>query len=162
MSVSSIYVTDKGNNRIRKITSDGIITTVAGIGQEGYTGDGGPAIAATLNAPQGICLDAVGNLYIAEPQNGVVRMVTPQGIISTFAGSPKVNGVYSGSPANSIPAANAALIPSAVLADSAGDIFISDYFTSRVRVVINGIIYTVAGAGATGIPVTAALPSKPR
>jgi hypothetical protein len=73
--VGNVYISDLGNNRIRKVTLDGTITTVVGNGVPGYAGDGGPPAAAELNAPGDLALDQAGNLYILDAGNGVVRKV---------------------------------------------------------------------------------------
>jgi uncharacterized protein (TIGR03437 family) len=120
----NLYISDGGNGRVRKISSDGIITTVAGNGSHGYSGDGGPATAAQISNPRGLAVDSVGNLYIAD--SAAVRMVSTAGIISTVA-------LFGGL---------------GVAVDSGGNIFVVDY--SRVRRVSpNGTVTTVAGG--TGI-----------
>jgi hypothetical protein len=80
----TVYFSDYPTNRVRKVTPDGTITTVAGTGTAGFSGDGGPAIAANLFAPYGLAMDGTGNLYIADSANLRIRKVTPTGIISTF------------------------------------------------------------------------------
>jgi len=82
----NLFIADTANNRIRKINPAGIITTVAGSGQFGFSGDGGLATAARLNYPSGVTLDGVGNLFIADNFNHRIRRVSPSGIISTVAG----------------------------------------------------------------------------
>ena len=76
MAPEIFFVADTGNDRIRKITPDGIITTVAGIGTPGFSGDGGPAVTAQLNAPAGVAVDRTGNLFIADTSNSRIRMVS--------------------------------------------------------------------------------------
>ena len=84
----NLYIADTGNNRVRKISSDGIITTVAGNGiSDGDSGDGGPATSAHLNSPSGVALDSRGNLYIADVRNNRIRKVSPSGTITTVAQS---------------------------------------------------------------------------
>jgi len=146
----NLYIADSGNNRIRKIAPDGIISTVAGNGKEAYSGNGGPATSAALNFPLAVAVDAGGNLYIADTSNSVVRMVTPAGIITTFAG---VNNAANGGDHG--PATSAALNqPQGVAVDGAGNVYISDTGNNTVRVVgTNGIINQFAGnygAGNTG------------
>src|SRR5262245_43979300 len=75
------------NDRVRRVTTSGTISTVAGNGQPGYAGDGGPATAAKLFSPVGVVVDSAGNLYIADLDNNRVRKVTPGGVISTIAGT---------------------------------------------------------------------------
>jgi alpha-tubulin suppressor-like RCC1 family protein len=84
-SADNVYIADSYNNRIRKIDTNGIITTVAGSGGKGYSGDGGPATSAQLNYPNGVAVDSVGNIYISDRQNGCVRKVDPSGTITTVA-----------------------------------------------------------------------------
>src|SRR5580698_11481202 len=84
------YIVDNANDVIRKVNTSGIISTFAGIrmlGYGGYSGDGGPATDAELNVPEGVSGDSSGNIYIADYDNGVIRMVNTSGIISTVAGS---------------------------------------------------------------------------
>src|SRR5579871_2661671 len=85
-AADNVYVADLNNNRIRQISPNGNITTVAGNGQQGLSGDNGPATAATLTLPQGVATDAAGNLYIADTLNHAIRKVTPTGTITTVAG----------------------------------------------------------------------------
>lgn len=143
----NLYIADLLNNRIRKMTPAGIISTVAGNGTAGFGGDGGAATSAMLNEPSGVAVDGSGNLYIADELNYRVRMVTPGGIISTVAG----NGT-SGFSGDGGPATSAMLnLPVSVMVDPAGDLFISSNSDSRVRKVsTGGIITTVAGTGTGG------------
>src|SRR5439155_1308492 len=83
----NLYIADRDNQRIRKVTPGGTISTYAGTGTWGFSGDGGPATAAQLNTPAGVALDSAGNLYIADQANHRIRKVTPGGTISTYAGS---------------------------------------------------------------------------
>lgn len=141
-----IYVADSNNDRIREIR-DGIITTVAGTGQTGFSGDGGPATSARLNFPTGLSVDSAGNLYFADANNAVVRMVDTAGVISTVAGNGSPG--YSG---DGGAATRAELSwPVAVSVDSAGDLLVADQGTDhRIREVHDGIISTVAGNGFVG------------
>jgi hypothetical protein len=82
----NLYIADGGNNRVRKVTPDGTIGTVAGNGQSGFSGDGGPASSAQLFDPMAVTVDSAGNLYIADAGNNRIRKVTPAGTISTVAG----------------------------------------------------------------------------
>jgi sugar lactone lactonase YvrE len=93
-AVGNLYIADTYNNRIRKVSTDGIITTVAGGGPSysfeyrgGYSGDGGPATDAELNLPHGVAVDADGNIYIADSENYRVRKVDRDGVITTVAGN---------------------------------------------------------------------------
>jgi hypothetical protein len=86
-SAGALYIGDVANNRVRKVTLDGVITTVAGTGTEGFSGDNGPAISAQLYAPYAIAVDSAGTLYIADYANQRVRKVTRDGVITTMAGT---------------------------------------------------------------------------
>jgi uncharacterized protein (TIGR03437 family) len=147
-SAGDLYIADSGNNRIRKV-SNGVITTVAGNGTKGFSGDNGPATSAQLYAPFGIALDSAGNLYIADSGNNRVRKVS-NGVITTVAG----NGTFSYTPSSTLgdngPATSAQLGPGGVTLDSAGNLFIADQGQSRIRKVSDGVITTVAGNGTPG------------
>ena len=154
-AAGNIYIADTWNNRIRKI-SGGTITTVAGNGNGGFSGDGGPATGASLWWPAGVAIDAAGNLYIADQRNNRIRKVSG-GIITTVAGTG--TGVFSGDggPANAATLLN----PYGLAVDSAGNLYIADNGNSRIRKVSGGIITTVAGNGNAGFsgdggPATAA------
>ena len=147
-SSGAIYLGDSVNHRIRKITPAGIISTFAGTGIAGFSGDGGAAISARLNQPGGLAFDTQGNLYIADSQNGSVRRVTPGGVISTVAGtgSPGL-GTGDGGPATS----GRMFRVYAVAVDSQGNLYIPDTFNNKVRKVNSaGIISTFAGNGNGG------------
>jgi len=138
----NLYIADTGNNCIRKV-SNGVITTVAGNGTAGFSGDNGPATAAQLNAPLGVALDSSGNLYIADGRNYRIRKVS-NGVIATVAGNG--TGGFSG---DNGPATSAQLnVPAAIALDSAGALYVADNF--RLRKVSNGVISTVAGNGTSG------------
>ena len=146
-SVGNLYIADTSNNRIRKVDVNGTITTVAGNGTSGYSGDGGSAVNASLNGPHDVVVDGEGNLYIADNNNHRIRKVDVNGIITTVAG----NGTqgYSG---DGGPAANATIrFPQGVAVDSAGNLYIADTSNHRIRKIdLNGIITTVAGIGTSG------------
>ena len=159
----NIYISDQLNHVIRKVNTSGIITTVAGIGISGYSGDSGPATSAKLNYPQGIAVDTAGNLYIADDGNFVVRKVDASGIITTFAGIHGSSG-YSGDsgPATSAQINNAL----AVATDKKGNVYISDGNVAIRKVDASGIITTYAGStgygyGGDGGPATAATLANP-
>ena len=145
----NIYVAEFGNNTIRKIAPSGIITTYAGNGTAGYSGDGGPASAAKLSAPVKLAIDKVGNIYVADHGNNVIRKITPAGIISTFAGT-GIAGFYG----DGGPATNAEFnYPSGVAVDPVTqDLIIADLVNYRIRRVSSstGIISTIVGNGAAG------------
>jgi uncharacterized repeat protein (TIGR01451 family) len=138
----NVFVADSGNLRIRKIAADGPISTVAGSGTFGYSGDGGAATAAQFDAPTGVSVDTAGNLYITDQFNNCIRMVTPNGVISTFAGTGVAGSLGDGGPATAAELDD----PQTVAVDTAGNVFIADLGNDRVRVVNTaGIISTVAG-----------------
>jgi sugar lactone lactonase YvrE len=144
----ALFISDTGNNRIRKLAPDGTLSTVAGNGAVGFGGDGGPAIQAKLNAPAGIAVDARGNLYFADRGNHRIRKVTPKGDISTAAGNGEPG--FSG---DGGPAIQAGLnAPSDVAVNAQGELFIADSGNYRIRKVDkNGLIASVAGNGATHV-----------
>ena len=126
---NNIYVADQYNNRIRKITPDGRIATVAGDGTAGYSGDGGPAIHAQLTAPSGVAIDNAGNVLIADLGNAAIRRVSPGGLITTIAGS----GLPTPSSGDGGPALSANFDPFRLAVDAAGAIYVSDLVNDRVR-----------------------------
>lgn len=143
----NLIVAEQGNNRIRKIDTTGIISTIAGTGAIGYSGDGGPALSATFNAPYAVAYDAAGNLYITDILNYVVRVVNLSGIITTYAGNGTAGYGGDGGPATS-----ARLnFPRGMAVDSSGNLYIADTLNHRVRVVNPaGKIATFAGIGTGG------------
>ena len=143
----NVLIADSANHRIRRVdTMTGIITTVAGNGIAGFSGDGGPATNASLNDPRGVATDSAGTVYIADTGNCRIRQVDAMtGIITTVAGNGAVGFSGDGGPATS-----ASLnTPRGVTKDSAGNVFIGDSYNNRVRRVdaMTGIITTVAGNG---------------
>jgi sugar lactone lactonase YvrE len=145
-----LFIADTGNNRIRRVdTTTGIITTVAGNGTEGHSGDGGPATSSELYFPYGVAVDSYGNLLIADSLNSVIRRVdATTGIITTVAGNGTGGHSGDGGPAT----AAQLLWPRGVAVDSSGDLFIADMGNNRIRGInaIAGIITTVAGNGLDG------------
>ena len=133
--------------RIRRISPSGIITTVAGNGTPGFSGDGGAAASAGLGSARGVAADAAGNVFIADANNERIRKVSADGIITTVAGNGDALGRFSG---DGGPATSAQLsLPSDVAVDAAGNVFIADRGNQRIRKVsASGIINTVAGNGA--------------
>jgi sugar lactone lactonase YvrE len=143
----NLLFSDVGNSRIRKISTSGTITTIAGNGTSGYSGDGGLAIRASLANPQGISVDPLGNLYIADSSNYVIRMVDTAGIIHTVAGNHTRGFSGDGGPATSAQISAAV----GVLADGSGSFYIADGNNQRVRKVDStGTITTYAGNGQSG------------
>jgi uncharacterized protein (TIGR03437 family) len=146
-SAGNLYIGDSNNNRIRKVAPNGIITTVAGNGNPGFSGDGGPAINAELNEPFGIAFDPYGNLYIADSANNRIRVLMTNGTIATVAGNGKAG--YSG---DMIPAITAELNqPFDVAFDPYGNLYIADTNNYRIRkVTTNGTILTIGGGTGEG------------
>jgi uncharacterized protein (TIGR03437 family) len=135
----NLYIADLGNNRVRKVGPDGVITTVAGTGQAASAGDGGPALAAQLNAPRNLAVDGFGGLYIAEFGGHRIRLVTPDGLIQTVAGT----GV-SGSFGEGVAATLAQLsYPAGLAVDFTGTLYIADSGNQRIRKVFAGLMTTV-------------------
>lgn len=146
-AAGNVYIADTHNNQIRKVAPNGIITAVAGDGEHAYGGDGGSALRASLDYPAAIVRDAQGNLYIADQHNSRIRRVSPDGVITTVAGTGEEG--FSG---DGGPAANAMLAyPADVALDAQGNLYIADQRNNRVRRVDrNGIITTVVGNGIHG------------
>ncbi len=145
-TAGNLLVAESGANRILKISVAGIVTTVAGDGATNFAGDGGPAIAAELNYPVAVAVDSANNIYIADQGNNRVRMVAPDGTISTLAGNG--NGAFSGDGGLAI---NASLNqPSGVAVDASGAVYIADTLNFRLRQVQGGNINTIAGSGVSG------------
>jgi hypothetical protein len=141
-SSGDIYIADTGNNVIREVTPAGIISTVAGNGKAGYTGNGGLATDAELNAPQSVAVNSAGDLFIADTGNNVIREVTPAGKISTVAGDGTAGYAGNGGPATAAELCQ----PEGVAATASGDLFIADTCNNVIREVKpGGTISTVAG-----------------
>src|SRR5579863_1774205 len=146
----NLYIADQADNRIRMVNPSGIISTFAGTGIPGYSGDQGPALQAELNTPSAIALDAAGNMYIADEGNSRVRRIAVDGTINTVAG----NGHYQYAGDNG-PATSAQMNPVAVAVDSQGNLYIADGLNYRVRKVdTTGNITTIAGTGQAGNTLT--------
>jgi len=142
-----LFIADALDNRLRRVDgATGIITTVAGSGSVGYSGDGGPATSASFNSPSGVAVDGLGNLFIADLNNQRIRYVSvTSGTVTTLAGG--------GTGGDGGYASEAFLLwPEGVTVDAQGDVFIAEPFTQRIRKVVaaTGIITTVAGNGTAG------------
>ena len=148
-NMGNLYFADVGNSAIRMINTNGIITTITGgNGPLSYGGDGGPATNAKLAEPTYVVFDMVGNILVADDNNGIIRRINTAGIINTIAGMPQLNG-YGGDGGQ---ATNAYLNhPTSVICDNSGNIFIDDGGDFRVRKVnTSGIITPFAGDGVHG------------
>jgi gliding motility-associated-like protein len=148
-AADNLYIAETGNNIVRKInTATGIISTYAGNGTAGYSGDGLAATSATLKAPIGLTFDNLGNLYISDRSNFVIRKVSASGIISTIAGTPGVAGNSGdGGMATSAKISS----PEDIAIDVNDNIYIADAGTNSVRKINKlGIITTFAGKGTVG------------
>ena len=143
----NLFIADIYNNRIRKVSASGIITTVAGNGTTGFSGDGGPAISAALDFPYGIAVDTAGNLFFTDYGNNRVRKVSASGTITTVAGNGTQGFTGDGGPATSAELNYA----KGLAVDASGNLFLADFGNSVIRKVsTSGIITTVAGDGTWG------------
>lgn len=139
----NLYVTDQGNYRIRKITPAGVVTTLAGTGQVGS--NNGPGNQATFYSPSGIVVDASGNVFVSEQGNNVIRKITPEGVVSTFAGSGEIGS------ADGTGTAASFYVPSGMAIDANNNIYVADAFNNKIRKITPaGIVTTFAGSGAQG------------
>jgi sugar lactone lactonase YvrE len=139
----NIYVTDLGGNTIRKVTSGGAVTTVAGDGGSGFTN--GAAATATFRSPAGVAIDKSGNLYIADASNNMIRMITPGGVVSTFAGSGPQGS------ADGTGVAASFYYPYGIAIDASGNLYVADSRNNKIRKITSaGIVSTFAGSGALG------------
>lgn len=144
-AAGNIYVADTINNRIRKIAAGtGIITTIAGTGASGFSGDGGPAVQAALSLPQGMALDNVGNLYFADGGTRIRKIALSNGLISTVAGNGTPIGVL-----DNVAATSSGLTTVSVAVDASGNIYYTDIGRVR-RVNAAGLVSTIAGGVTPG------------
>lgn len=148
-AAGNLYIADNGNRRVRKVTaSDGKITTVAGNGRLGNAGDGGPATQAQFQSPYGVTVDRNGVLYVVDDTDARIRRISPDRVISTFAGTGQIG--YSG---DGGPATSARLnFPSFLTTDAEGNVYFADFGNHRIRKVDvrTGVITTVVGTGTAG------------
>lgn len=141
-AAGNLYIADTNNNAVRKVAANGIITTVAGNGTPGFSGDGGRAVFAQLSHPKGVAVDAAGNVYISDTFNSRIRMVTPNGIIGTVVGG---TAGYSGD--GGLATAAQLNFPAGLSFDSAGNLYIADNNNNVIRE------YAPPSAGGGSLPV---------
>lgn len=143
-AAGEIFVADRLNHRIRKVTAAGVASTFAGSGDAGFVDDTG--LAAQFENPNGLAFDSLGNLYVADEANHVIRKITPAGVVTTFAGS-GIAGFADGDAADA-----RFLYPTGVAVDSANNVYIADSGNHRIRKVdaVTGVVSTYAGSGLSG------------
>jgi len=147
-ATGEIYFTDYGNMRIRKISLSGIVTTIAGKGSAGFSGDGGQATAAELYYPYAMAIDGSGNIYFTDSYNNRIRKINTEGIITTIGGNGK--GAFSGD--NGQAKAAAFQHPEGIVLDGKGDIIIADQLNHRIREINDtGMVVTIAEVPAPAI-----------
>lgn len=143
---NNLYIADFANNRVRIVTPDGTINTLAGSGFQNYSGDNASAVAAGLNGPLAVAVDSAGNVYIADSNNHAIRKVTTDGLIHTAAGTGVPGSGGDGGPPTSAQIA----APSGLVIDRAGNLYVSDS-TMRIRKIVPDlVITTIAGNGISG------------
>lgn len=146
-AAGNLYIADGGNNRVRKVSAAGVITTIAGKGTAGFSGDGGAATAAELKRPTHVAVDASGNVYITDADNTRIRKVSSTGTITTYAGNGMLGFAGDGGPATD----GKLYQPAAIKLDATGNLYIADGFNQRIRKVTTaGVISTIAGKGTYG------------
>ena len=146
-AMGNLYYTERHQHRVRKIDAAGVVTTFAGTGEWGFSGDNGPASRARLFGPAGMAFDRAGNLYVAERFSRRVRKIDPRGVITTFAGSGGC--CYAGDGDRAVDADFDQ--PSGVATDLHGNVYVTERFAGRIRKVdARGLISTFAGTGSTG------------
>ena len=139
------YIADSGANVVWKALPNGELRLFAGNGTAAYLGDGGPATAASLNAPQGIAIDSAGNVFIADTLNNCVRRVTLDGVINTYAGPGDLANLGDGGPPSQAYLAK----PGFLAIDGSGNLFIAESAQDRIRLVNKGVIQTILMTGKT-------------
>ncbi len=145
ISDGGLYCTGPGGNTVRKVNPDGIITTVAGTGAFGFSGDGGPATKAELNLPLAVAVDREGNLYTSDTDNHRIRKVDKDDIITTFAGTGEEGYSGDGGPATAAKLTG----PHGLVFDAKGNLYLAEAFSVR-KIDRGGTITTVAGTGHGG------------
>jgi len=145
-ALGNMYIADQGNNRIRMVNTSGIISTFAGNGTIAYSGDGGPATAASIGAVNGLTVDATGNLYMSDLSNSVLRVINTAGIINTVAGN--ATPTFGGD--GGLATAASLNSPEGVAFDAAGNLYVADSYSNRIRVVSKALS-SVSVTPATGV-----------
>jgi uncharacterized protein (TIGR03437 family) len=145
-AAGNLYIAEFSNNRVRKVSTNGNIGTLAGNGVSGFSGDGLQATSAQLNGPQGVAVDSAGNVYIADTANNRVRKVAANGVITTVAGNGAAGFSGDGNSAVNAQVGN----PTAVATDSVGNVYIADGSARVRKLFLSGLITTIAGTGTRG------------
>src|SRR3984885_11472778 len=160
-SAGNLYIYDSLNFRIRRVTPDGIISTYAGTGVNGYTGDGGPAIQAQIELAGKMALDATGTLYFTDGIDSVVRRITPDGTISTYAGNGQLATVANNGNNGPATAAELGLSSGGLAVDSAGNVYVAEDVTNQIRKITpDDTLVPVAGSGTPGLMNGAAISAQ--
>lgn len=156
-AAGNLYIADQHNHRVRKVSPSGTITTFAGNGVPGFSGDGAVAVNAALNFPADVAVDSTGNVYIADQRNNRVRRVRPDGVIQTVAG----NGIQGYSGDGGPPLAAFLARPSGLAFDSQGSLFITDHYNNRIRKVVFNPPALALSASSLQFASTAGAPAPP-
>jgi len=139
----TVYVTEIGNHLIRKISPEGMVTTVAGSGRQGFAN--GTGLAASFSQPHGLAVDGAGNLYVADTANQMIRKITPAGLVLTLAGSGRQGSVDGPGPGAEFN------FPIGIALGPSGSVYVADTFGNKIRkITAGGMVSTVAGSGALG------------